>query len=129
MGAAPALGTRAGFKLRGHSSATFPKTPYRVEFWDNENDDADHPVLGMPEDSDWVLRGPYPDKALIREALVYDLGREMGLPAPRYRFVEFYLNTDAAPVGAEDYMGVYMIVETIKNTKTGSTSSSSTRTT
>ncbi len=117
LAAAPALATRAGFHLRGQSSATFDKTPYRLEFRDNEDDDADHPVLGMPADSDWVLRGPFTDKALIREAFVYDLGREMGLPAPRYRFAEFYLNTDAGPVGADDYMGVYMIVETIKNSK------------
>ncbi|WP_372488323.1 CotH kinase family protein [Micromonospora hortensis] len=117
LAAAPTLSTRAGFRLRGNSSATFEKTPFRVEFWDNEDDDADHPVLGMPADSDWVLRGPFPDKALIREALVYDLGREMGLPAPRYAFAEFYLNTDAAPVGASDYMGVYMLMETIKNSK------------
>ncbi|MGW4682546.1 CotH kinase family protein [Micromonospora taraxaci] len=117
LSAAPTLSTRAGFRLRGNSSATFEKTPFRVEFWDNEDDDADHPVLGMPADSDWVLRGPFPDKALIREALVYDLGREMGLPAPRYAFAEFYLNTDAAPVSASDYMGVYMFMETIKNSK------------
>ncbi|MER7167604.1 CotH kinase family protein [Micromonospora sp. NPDC000207] len=117
LSAAPTVATRAGFRLRGQSSSTFDKTPYRLEFWDNADDDADHPVLGMPADSDWVLRGPFTDKALIREALVYDLGREMGLPAPRYRFVEFYRNTDAGPVGTDDYMGVYMLVETIKNSK------------
>lgn len=117
LAAAPTVATRSGFRLRGNSSATFEKTPYRLEFWDNENDDADYPVLGMPADSDWVLRGPFTDKALIREAFVYDLGREMGLPAPRYAFAEFYLNTDASPVAASDYMGVYMLVETIKNSK------------
>nr|WP_304413728.1 CotH kinase family protein [Micromonospora sp. HK10] len=117
LAGAPTVATRAGFHLRGQSSATFEKAPYRLEFRDNEDDDADYPVLGMPADSDWVLRGPFTDKALIREAFVYDLGREMGLPAPRYRFVELYLNTDATPVGAEDYQGVYMIVETIKNSK------------
>ena len=73
------MATRAGFKLRGQSSASFEKTPYRLEFWDNAGDDADYPVLGMPADSDWVLRGPFTDKALIREAFIYDLGREMGL--------------------------------------------------
>ncbi|MFY1684765.1 CotH kinase family protein [Micromonospora sp. WMMD730] len=117
LAATPTVATRAGFHLRGQSSASFEKTPYRVELRGNDNDDADYPVLGMPADSDWVLRGPFSDKALIREALVYDLGREMGMPAPRYRFVEFYLNTDAAPVAAGDYMGVYMLVETIKNAK------------
>ncbi|MFI9010902.1 CotH kinase family protein [Actinosynnema sp. NPDC053489] len=117
LAATPAVATRAGFKLRGQSSASFEKTPYRLELWDNANDDADYPVLGMPADSDWVLRGPFTDKALIREAFLYDLGREMGLKAPRYKFVEFYLNTDASAVGPGDYMGVYMLVETIKNSK------------
>ncbi|PSL52202.1 chitobiase/beta-hexosaminidase-like protein [Saccharothrix carnea] len=117
LAAAPAVATRAGFRLRGQSSASFEKTPYRLEFWDNGGDDADYPVLGMPADSDWVLRGPFTDKSLIREAFIYDLGREMGLKAPRYKFVEFYLNTDASAVGSADYMGVYMMVETIKNSK------------
>ncbi|QFZ19006.1 CotH kinase family protein [Saccharothrix syringae] len=117
LAATPAVATRAGFRLRGQSSASYEKTPYRVEFRDNADDDADFPVLGMPADSDWVLRGPFPDKALAREALVYELGREMGLKTPRYAFAEFYLNTDATPVGTNDYMGVYMVVETIKNSK------------
>jgi hypothetical protein len=117
LAAAPTVATRAGFHLRGQSSASFEKAPYRLEFRDNDNDDADYPVLGMPADSDWVLRGPFTDKSLVREAFIYDLGREMGLKAPRYAFAEFYLNTDAGPVGANDYMGVYMVVETIKNSK------------
>ncbi|MCW6008759.1 CotH kinase family protein [Micromonospora sp. CPCC 205371] len=117
LGSAPAVATRAGVRLRGQSSSTFEKAPYRLEFWDNANEDADHAVLGMPADSDWVLRGPFTDKSLIRDAFVYGLGRDMGIPAPRFAFVEFYLNTDASPLTASDYQGVYMIVETIKNSK------------
>nr|AEC53458.1 cellulosome enzyme dockerin type I [Actinosynnema pretiosum subsp. auranticum] len=117
LASAPAVATRAGFKLRGQSSASFDKSPYRLEFRDNADDDADLPVLGMPADSDWVLRGPFPDKSLIREALVHDLGRELGLEAPRHAFAELYVNTDAGPVGASDYQGVYLLVETIKNSK------------
>lgn len=113
----PTIATRAGFKLRGQSSASFEKTPYRVELWDNDSDDADYPLLGMPAESDWVLRGPFTDKSLIREAFIYDIGREMGLKTPRYAFTELYVNTDANPVAANDYMGVYMLVETIKNDK------------
>jgi hypothetical protein len=114
---APTLASRAGFHLRGNSSATFPKVPYRLELRDNADDDRDLPLLGMPEDSDWVLRGPFPDKALIRDAFVYGLGREMGLHAPRFAFAEVYVNLDAQPVSAADYQGVYLIVETIKNSK------------
>lgn len=117
LSAPPTLATRIGYHLRGTSSSLFEKTPYRVEFRDNTDDDADHPVLGMPAESDWVLRGPYPDKALIREALTFDLARAMGFQAPRYAFVEFYHNVADRPLSADDYLGVYMIVETIKNSK------------
>ncbi|KGM13367.1 CotH kinase family protein [Cellulomonas bogoriensis] len=109
------LATRAGFRLRGNSSRLFDKIPYRLELWDNEDEGTNLPFLGMPADDDWVLRGPFSDKALIRDALVYDLGRELGVAAPRYEFVEVYVNTDAQPVSSSDYQGVYMVVETIKD--------------
>lgn len=117
LAAAPTVATRAGFHLRGQSSAMFEKAPYRLELRDNQDDDADLPMLGMPADSDWVLRGPFADKSLIHDAFAYSLGRDMGLQAPRFRFVELYLNLDGQPLGADDYQGVYMLVETIKNAK------------
>ncbi|MDQ1288698.1 MAG: hypothetical protein QG622_2264 [Actinomycetota bacterium] len=110
----PTLTTRGGFHLRGQSSANFDKAPYRVEFWNNKNKDADLPVLGMPADSDWILRGPFPDKSLIREAFAYTLGRDIGIAAPRFAFVELYLNLDNSPMAANDYQGVYMFIENIK---------------
>ncbi|MFC7480208.1 CotH kinase family protein [Luedemannella flava] len=117
LAGAPVLATRAGVHLHGNSSTMFAKKPWRVEFRDNTDDDADYPFLGLPSDSDWVLRGPFSDKSLVRDALMFDLDREMGHPAPRYRFVELYFNTDAQPVGADDYQGVYVAMETIKNSK------------
>jgi hypothetical protein len=114
---APVVATRAGIHLRGQSSASFDKAPYRLELRDSTDHDADYPMLGMPADSDWVLRGPFSDKSLVREAMVLDLGREMGMASPRYRFVELYLNTDSGPVAAADYQGVYLLEETIKNSK------------
>ncbi|GIG38530.1 CotH kinase family protein [Cellulomonas phragmiteti] len=113
----PTLVTRAGYRLRGQSSRMFDKKPYRLELWDNDDDDNDLPFFGMPAESDWVLRGPFADKSLVREALVLDLGRELGLHTPRYRLVEVYVNDDARPVAADDYRGVYMLEETIKNQK------------
>ncbi|MFN8076172.1 MAG: CotH kinase family protein [Kineosporiaceae bacterium] len=113
----PTLTSRVGFHLRGQSSATFDKAQYKVELRDNLDDDVDLPVLGMPAESDWVLRGPFTDKSLIRNALMFDLARDMGRYAPRYRFVELYLNVADGTVGPEDYRGVYMMMETIKNQK------------
>lgn len=113
----PALATRAGFHVRGQSSASFDKKPYRVEFWDESNEDRDLSVLGLPAEADWALIGPRADETLIRHAYAYDLAHDMGLQAPRYRFVELYLNTQDRALDEEDYQGVYMLVETIKNAK------------
>ena len=113
---APAVSTRAGFHVRGQSSSNFDKVPYRLELWDNQDTDAEYPLLRMPADGDWALRGPFPDKTLIRDAYAYTLGRDMGLRAPRFAFVEVYVNLDAQPMAPADYQGVYMLVETIENT-------------
>ncbi|HHX17232.1 MAG TPA: carbohydrate-binding domain-containing protein [Clostridium sp.] len=110
----PAVATRAGFRLRGQSSANFEKAPYRIELWDNENNDAKYPLLGMPEDGDWILLSPYPDKSLMRNALAYELGRAKGLQAPRYRFVEVYTNFNNGVVTDTAYQGVYLLVERIE---------------
>ncbi|MEV0132085.1 CotH kinase family protein [Dactylosporangium sp. NPDC050688] len=115
--ATPALTSRAGFHLHGQSTATLPKTPYRLELRDNAGDDVDLPLLGMPADSDWVMRGPYTDKTLIHDAFMFSLARDMGRAAPRFAFAEVYVNLDAQPVSADDYQGVYLFIETIKNSK------------
>jgi len=115
IAAPPAIATRAGYHVRGQSSARLPQTPYRIELWNNADEDADYAVLGMPADSDWALIAPYYDRALIRNPLVYQLGRDIGLQAPRVRFAEVYVNYESRPIAATDYAGVYWMTETIKN--------------
>ena len=114
----PTLASRAGYHVRGQSSARFPQTPYKIELWSGHADvDQDHPVLGMPADSDWALIAPYYDRTLIRNPFVYELGRAMGLQAPRTRFAEVYINYAARPLEPGDYQGIYWVTETIKNTQ------------
>jgi hypothetical protein len=115
LSSAPTLATRGGYHLRGQSSAMFEQAPYRIELWDNASEDVDLPLLGMPADSDWALIGPYSDRSLVRNAFTYDLGRDMGLAAPRYAFAEVYINQEARALEVGDYQGIYMVVETIKN--------------
>lgn len=113
----PTVATRAGWHVRGQSSSSFEKTPYKVEFWNELNDDKKLPLLGMPEQSDWALVGPFYDRSMIRHAFIYDLGRDIGLQAPRFSFAEVYINHDGGPLAASHYEGIYMVVETIKNAK------------
>ncbi len=107
----PTVATRAGFHIRGQSSANFEKAPYRLELRDNEDNDAKYKFVGLGKDGDWALLSPYPDKSLIRNALTYTLGEEMGLQSPGWRHVEVYVNTDSQPLSADDYQGVYLLVE------------------
>ncbi len=110
----PTFATRGGYHVRGQSSANFEKTPYRLELWDNKDDDAKYPIMGLPKDGDWCLLSPYPDKSLIRNAFAYEMGKDLGLEAPGYTLVEVYINTDNQPLSASDYQGVYLLTETIE---------------
>lgn len=115
ISAPPTWASRAGYHVRGQSSASFPKTPYRVELWDESSEDLHRPMIGMPADSDWAMIGEYSDKTLVRNALSFSLAVDMGLHAPEMRFAEVYINQDVGPLEAVDYQGVYAITETIKN--------------
>ncbi|MEN6306310.1 MAG: CotH kinase family protein [Anaerohalosphaeraceae bacterium] len=115
---APQILNRAGAKVRGISSSTYPKKGYAVEFWDEHNDDQSLAVLGMPADSDWVLYAPYYfDRAMIRNSLIYELSNQVGRYAPRTRFVEVFLNTNGGALEQGDYIGVYALTEKIKRGK------------
>lgn len=114
----PTTAARAGYRVRGQSSANFPKTPYRVELWGTEDDDADQPFVGMPSESDWAFVGPCADRSLIRNALVYSLGAEMNLSTMQLRFAEVYINQDGGPLEQSDFEGVYAVTQSIKNQKT-----------
>jgi hypothetical protein len=76
-----------------------------VETRDALGDDEKVSIFGMPEDSDWVLYAPYPDKTLIRNTLTFDLHRQMGHYSSRSRHVEVVLNGE--------YWGVYEWLEKI----------------
>jgi hypothetical protein len=60
----------------------------------------------MPEENDWILHGPYTDKTLIRNSIIFQLGRDAGRYTPRTRYCELLIN--------DDYRGVYMLMENIK---------------
>ena len=100
---------RATIKYRGASSySKFDKKQYRIKFYKNKKDSAKKVSLaGMGANSEWVLNGPYLDKTLIRNKLVYDQARELNGWAPDTRFVELFVDGE--------YQGVYLAVEPVTN--------------
>jgi hypothetical protein len=112
---APALTTRAGFRVRGSTSSGFPQSPFSVEFLDEFNDKRSLSPLGLPEDAEWVLYAPNAyDPIMIHNPFIYQLSRDMGRYSPRTRFVEVFLVRDAGPVKATHYQGLYVLTEKIK---------------
>lgn len=100
---------KIGIEIRGSSSQMFPKKQYGIELRDAAGAGIDASLLGMPKKDDWVLFAPYNDKSLMRDALAYKLGRDMGRYASRVRYCEVVIN--------DQYMGVYVLLEKVKRDK------------
>ena len=105
----PVLECRISIEIRGSSSASFDKKSYNIETQKDNGENLNVPLLGLPDENDWILYGPYSDKSLLRNAVTFSLGRAMGRYASRYKFCELVLNGD--------YQGLYMLMEKIKRDK------------
>lgn len=98
---------RINIELRGSSSQRrFVKKSYALEIQLPNGDNNNISLLRMPEENDWILYGPFSDKTLMRNDLVYYLSREMGQYATRTAFCELVIN--------DQYQGVYVLMEKIK---------------
>ena len=91
---------------RGSSSNSFPMKSYALETRGPDSVNYNVSLFDWPSDNDWILYAPYTDKAMIRNVLTYDLGRQMGQYAPRTKLCEVILNGS--------YIGVYVLMERIK---------------
>ncbi len=111
----PQYAGRSGLRIRGRSSASFPKKQYKFETWDQDDQEENANLLGLGGESDWVLSAPYTDKSLMRNLLTFRLWAETGRPSIDGRFVELFLNSDSDRQFsyADDYLGVYVLVESI----------------
>ena len=98
-----------GIKVRGQSSATFPKPGYTIEIRDDKGESIDASLFGLPPSDDWILHGPYVDKSMIRNALAQWMFRQAGRYGPRTKHFDLYINGS--------YRGVYVLVEKIKRGK------------
>ena len=98
-----------GIEIRGSSSQMFDKKSYGFETWDETGEDLKTTLGGFPEEEDWILYGPYSDKSLVRNVLIYELSNNMGQYASKTKFYELEIN------GV--FQGVYVLMEKIKRDK------------
>ena len=106
--------SQVGIKTRGSSTSGRSKASLSLEVQDEFGQDRNLSLLGMPNESDWVLWGPYNfDLTLMHNPFIFELSRQIGRYAPRTRFVELYLNTGGGTLSSSDYHGVYALMEKI----------------
>lgn len=95
-----------GIEIRGATSAGYPQHPYSIETRTAEGENNNVPLLGMPEENDWLLLSNYNDRSLIRNTLAYKLFEVMGNYSVRTSLCEVMI--DSA------YKGIYVFCEKIK---------------
>lgn len=111
----PTLTSIVGHHRRGSSTYDQPKLNLRVEFRDENGHDVDVEMLGMPGESDWILYAPYTtDHSMLRNVVMYDLSGQVVDYAVRTRYVEVFFNSNGSTLSSDEYMGVYVLMETIK---------------
>ena len=115
----PNYAGRGATHVHGESSAGFPQRSYNWEAWNSDDQDKDIGVLGMLAHSDWVLHGPWSDKGVMRNHLMFSMMRDMrpDYLAPRTRQVEVFFNQNGGAVGYEDYRGIYTVLEKLTRGK------------
>ncbi len=109
------LASRAGLKIRGSTAADFPKKMYSLELWNERDKEQATSLLGMPEDSDWILYPAYNDKTLMRDVLAYELSNSIGRWASHTHYMEMFMNSGTTGMRySTHYLGIYALVERIK---------------
>lgn len=106
--------TSAKVKVRGNSTATAAKKPYRIKFGKDEQDASGtaishkHDLLGKGyKKRNWVLFANQYDKSMIRNALTYHIGKYVGLDfCPGYCFVDLVINGN--------YRGTYQVTDQVE---------------
>ncbi len=94
-------GINCTVNVRGNSTSSANKKPYNIKF-DSKTD-----VLGMGKNKKWSLLANCYDKTLIRNAVVMDFAKELGVPyTPDYRYVDVYVN--------DVLNGSYLIIDSIE---------------
>lgn len=88
-------------KIRGNSTSSGEKKPYNIKF--SEKTD----VLGMGENKKWSLLANCYDKTLIRNLVVFDVAKQIGVPyTPDYKVVDVYVDNVL--------QGNYLLVDSIE---------------
>ena len=78
---------KIAIEIRGQYSAILPQKPFLLETRDAAGNNLNVPILGMPEENDWILTANYNDKAFLRNFLSFEIFRKMDIMHPERSIV------------------------------------------
>ena len=105
----PTFLSNVKLRIRGTSSAGYPKKQYLVKLIDDEGNNNPQNVFNMGVDNEWILNVSWQDPSLLRNYLAYTIAPSLGLSAPQVKFCEVvYKDNDSY-----EYLGVYLWIEKI----------------
>lgn len=102
---ASSIASSMRISVRGHSSRYFDKNGYSITLIDENGENNAQEMMGMDSHHEWVIHGPFLDKTLIRNYMWYNISGSIMSYAPNVRFFELFID--------DEYMGVYLMVESI----------------
>lgn len=102
----PSYQFQVGIETQGYTSSGGDKPNYDVEIQNAAGVDTSISILGLPAESDFVLKSCYTDEYMMKDPLTFAMSNRMGFYAPRTRYVELVVNNQ--------YAGLYILMEKVK---------------
>ena len=87
-------------KGHGNSSWRYKKKSYQIKF------DKKVALFNMPEAKKYLLVSNDVDLSLIRNAISYDLAKQIGISPSNYQFIDLYVDNQ--------YIGNYMLIQKVQ---------------
>lgn len=118
LNSTPDVFTRISQKVRGSSSAHFPKRAYGMKTRNDQGENEKFELAGLARANNWVWYNPWKyDDAYVRNAFMFQLSRDMGHWASRTQPTEMFLNVNGGKLDYNDYWGIYVLTEKIESGK------------
>ncbi len=88
------------FKIRGNTTRDYAKKPFQLKL--SEKGD----LFGMGRSKTWILLANYLDQSLLRNSVMYEIGKYLGMQTCDFTSVDLYIDGY--------YHGIYLLCEKVQ---------------
>lgn len=92
------------FKIRGNTTRDYAKKPFQLKLSQKSD------IFGMGKSKTWILLANYLDQSLIRNSIMYEIGKYLGMQTSNFTSVDLYINGN--------YYGIYLLCEKVQISST-----------